>query len=303
MPETKEHKSVTIIQETAIPAKIARRPSYTDMFESFSWLLSTCVLFTWYNAIGELASRRGLDYAWVFDAWTYNFDRSVPLVPSFVFVYIAVYAMPAAFLACTVYKYGYDMGIVRRFFVTQMAMIVMAFCFYYAFPTKTDLITDPLTGEIDIDISSTWIHRLNYRFIHQGISMWVASPSMHTAHSWAIAMDFTMLELPGKRVAQALALLTLFSTILCKPHGPPHLLQGAILAYLVHVYLSRKMFAGKYLEGTYNFRLLLAVAVPVAFHLIGQYLAKISGWHIDIPVMLGFDHRIPGGFKLGLYGF
>ena len=133
--------------------------------------------------------------------------------------------------------------------------------------------------------------------------MWVASPSMHTAHSWAIAMDFTMLELPGKRAAQLLAFLTLFSTILCKPHGPPHLLQGALLAYSVHMSVSRKMFAAHWFEGKYNFRMVFSVIVPVVFHLIGQYLAKISGWHVDIPVMLGFDHRIPGGFKLGLYGF
>lgn len=124
------------------------------------------ILFTWYNAIGELASRRGLDYAWVIDAYTYDFDRSLPLVPEFVFAYLAVYALPAAFLIMTVRRYGYDMGIIRRFFATQMVMILMAFFFYYVFPTKTDLITSPVTGEIDVDISSTWIHRLNYRFIH-----------------------------------------------------------------------------------------------------------------------------------------
>ena len=67
--------------------------------------------------------------------------------------------------------------------------------------------------------------------------------------------------------------------------------------------VSRKMFAAQWFEGKYNFRMVFSVIVPVVFHLIGQYLAKISGWHVDIPVMLGFDHRIPGGFKLGLYGF
>jgi len=124
------------------------------------------ILFTWYNAVGELASLRGLNYAWVFDSWTYEFDRSLPLVPELVFPYIAVYAMPAAFLFMTIRKYGYDMGIIRRFFATQMLMIVIAFLIIYAFPTKTDIITNPVTGQIDIDISSTWVHRLNYRFIH-----------------------------------------------------------------------------------------------------------------------------------------
>lgn len=73
-------------------------------------------MFTWYNAVGELASRRGLDYAWVFDAYTYEFDRSIPIVPHFVFPYMAVYLMPASFLILAVSKFGYDMGIIRRFF-------------------------------------------------------------------------------------------------------------------------------------------------------------------------------------------
>lgn len=65
------------------------------------------------------------------------------------------------------------------------------------------------------------------------------------------------------------------------------------------------MLANKSLEGSLNsnMRLALAIALPIVFHMVGQYLAKISGWTINIPEMLGFDHRIPGGFKLGLYGF
>lgn len=177
------------------------RASWTDIAESVSLLLSTCLMFTWYNAVGELASQRGLDYAWVFDKWSYDFDRSLPLIPHFVFPYIAVYAMPAAFLILCVRKFGYDMGIIRRFFAVQMLLITIAFAFYYIFPVKTDIITNPETGEIDVDISSTWVHRLNYSFIHQGISMWVASPSMHCGHSSSIAFAFTMLELPYKRVA------------------------------------------------------------------------------------------------------
>merc|ERR1719198_136755 len=126
--------------------------------------------------------------------------------------------------------------------------------------------------------------------------MWVASPSMHIAHSFAIAMEFTMLNLSGKRIAQFLAFITIFSTTLCKPHGPPHLLQGGVLAYLVHVFVAKKMYEqGVFSEKVNaNMRIALAVAVPVIFHMIGQYLAKVSGWNIDIPEMLGFDHRIPG---------
>jgi hypothetical protein len=209
--------------ECEMNLKQEKRTSWMDVAESFSLLVSTMTLFTWYNAVGELASRRGLDYAWVVDKYTYSFDRALPLVPHFVFFYIGVYFMPIAFLACAVHKYGFDMGLIRRFFALQMVLILSAFFFYYAFPTKTDLITDPVTGEIDVDISSTWVHALNYRFIHQGISMWVAAPSMHCGHAFSIAFAFTMLELPYTRVAQFMAFITLFSTTLCKPHPIMHL--------------------------------------------------------------------------------
>ena len=309
MPDQTENTKVVFEQTPARLEALIKldkpRASFTDIFESVSWLLSTMILFTWYNAIGELASRRGLDYAWVFDAHFYNFDRSIPLIPHFVFPYIAVYAMPAAFLWLCVRKYGYNMGIIRRFFAVQICMILCAFFFYYVFPTKTDLITNPVTGEIDVDISSTWVHRLNYSFVHQGISMWVAQPSMHCGHSSAIAFAFGMLDLPGKRIAQGLAVITLFSTIFCKPHTPPHLLQGVMLAWIVHHFLAKKMHATNALAGKYSWtmRMTLAIAFPVVLHMIGEYLGQLSGWKIDIPVMLGIDHRIPGGFKIGLYGF
>lgn len=82
-------------------------------------------------------------------------------------------------------------------------------------------------------------------------------------------------------------------------------MQGVLLAAIVHVFVAKKMHAAKVFSGKTNstLRLALIVAVPVIFHYIGQYLARISGWHIDIPAMFGFDHRIPGGFRIGLYGF
>jgi hypothetical protein len=79
-----------------------------------------------------------------------------------------------------------------------------------------------------------------------------------------------------------------------------------LLASLAHIYLAKRMNVNKSLEAGLSsplLRMALIVAVPLVFHSIGQYLAQLSGWHIDIPQMLGFDHRIPGGFRLGVYGF
>ena len=79
-----------------------------------------------------------------------------------------------------------------------------------------------------------------------------------------------------------------------------------MLAALVHVFVAKKLHTAKVFSGrtsSQTLRLALIIAVPVIFHYIGQYLARISGWHIDIPAMFGFDHRVPGGFRIGLYGF
>ena len=161
--------------------------------------------------------------------------------------------------------------------------------------------TDRETGEIDVDISSTWIHKLNYQFIHQGISMYVSCPSMHNGHAWAIALAFYSCNLPGYTFALALSMITAPATIFTKAHGPPHLLVGILLAFVIHF----KVFTKIDLSGKVNdrLRLALALAVPVVFHLVGMKLAELSGWEVDVPAMFGLNHRIPGGFRLGVYGF
>jgi hypothetical protein len=78
-------------------AQIAQA-SWTDYAEAGAWLLSSVLMFTWYNAVGEIASKRGVDWAPIVDGATYEFDRSLPLVPHFVIPYMMVYLMPAAFL-------------------------------------------------------------------------------------------------------------------------------------------------------------------------------------------------------------
>jgi hypothetical protein len=187
-----------------------------------------------------------------------------------------------------------------------MSLILIAFACYLAFPIKTDLLTNPTTGEIDVDISSTWLHRLNYSFAHQGISKFVSAPSMHCAHAFSIAFAFGYRELKGAWVAKALAIITIFSTVFCKPHpcGPPHQAAGILLACFAH-YFFKKMETVKAFEARINAmtRLALCVLAPVILFQIGEYLAEVSGWHVNIPAMLGFDHRLPGGFNLGIYGF
>jgi hypothetical protein len=261
------------------------------------------VLFTYYNAVGEIASFRGVEYSKYIDGFTASFDRALPVIPAFVFPYIAVYALPALFLGVALQQ-GFSMGAIRRFFVVQIIMIFTAFACYLAFPVETDLLTDPATGEIDVDISSTWLHRLNYRFVHCGISKYVACPSMHNAHAWAIAFAFASNKMHGRSIVAGLAVLTVFSTIFTKAHPVPHLPFGIGLAALFHNYVYKAMQNSGALDAKPNnaMRMALIFGVPVMLQTIGEGLARISGWHINIPFMLGLDHRMPGGI-IGLYGF
>jgi hypothetical protein len=209
--------------------------------------------------------------------------------------------MPAAFLIQVIRYKGLDMALIRKFFAVQMFMICIAFACYMAFPLKFDIITDRETNMIDVDISSTWLHRLNYQFIHQGISQYVSCPSMHNAHAWAIALAFSQNKLPGSNLALALACITAPATIFTKGHGPPHLLVGILFGFAAH----HKVFTKIDLSGKMSdkVRLALSLLVPVVFHFFGIYLAKVSGWENDVPAMFGLNHRIPGGFRLGVYGF
>jgi hypothetical protein len=163
------------------------------------------------------------------------------MIPHFVLPYMMVYLLPAAFLIQVIRYKGLDMALIRKFFAVQMFMICIAFACYLAFPLKFDIMSDRETGLIDVDISSTWLHRLNFQFIHQGISKNVSCPSMHNAHAWAIALAFNYSKLPGSNVAIALALITAPATIFTKAHGPPHLLVGILLAFAVHFKVFAKI--------------------------------------------------------------
>merc|ERR1719433_1014328 len=101
-------------------------------------------------------------------------------------------------------KHGWDLGKFRRFFATQMLLITLAFSCYYFLPVKTNLLWDEQTQTYDIG-GNSWIHELNFKFVHQGISEYVACPSMHTAHSWSVAFAFSEQSLPLKRFMQFLA--------------------------------------------------------------------------------------------------
>jgi len=279
--------------------------TFFNTIEVASWLICTCIYFTFYNPVGELGKQRGVDYSdWVHpkSGPLHWLEVNCPLIPWMVFPYIAVYAMPFIYPFALIAKYGWDMGKLRRFYLTQMILITVAFTCYYLFPVQTNLLWDEETQSFDIG-GDSWIHELNFKFVHQGISFWVACPSMHTAHSWSIAFAFTQQELPLTRLMQFLAAITIVSTLTTRAHHPPHVGFGIILAVLGHL-VMQNMAQQKLFEKTNEkvspwIRFYAATLAPLAFLSVGQHLHNISGWKTDIPAMFGFESNP----VLGLYGF
>ena len=150
--------------------------------------------------------------------------------------------------------------------------------------------------------ADTWIGRLCFQHVHQGISLYVAFPSMHTAHAWSIAAAFSTDNLRGSTAMWALAVTTLFSTCMTKAHHPPHCVAGLALAYagqkLVFEPLTRNLQQLEPCTATWA-RFYAATIAPVVLILVGEELHRVSGWSTDVPAMFGFE-RNP---VLGLYGF
>merc|ERR1712072_230656 len=270
--------------------------------EATSWLFCVMIYFTWYNPIGELAKANDTGDS-IFQriddelAWM---EKLVPHVPAMIFPYVAVYGMPLAYLLSLCHTHGLDIGKVRRFFITQMALITVAFAFYLLCPVRTDLLFNAETGKHEYG-AETWIGRLCWKHIHQGISLYVACPSMHTAHAFSIAAAFSHEKLSGSKAAWALAVVTLFSTTMCKAHPPPHLLFGLLVAYagqkLVFDPLTQRLSSLQPKTDSWQ-RFYFAAMAPMFFIVAGEYLHNISGWNTDIPAMFGFEANP----VLGLYG-
>merc|ERR1712226_1168885 len=140
-----------------------------DSLEAVTWLFVTSIYFTWYNPIGELGKARDtgdsilqrIDDAL---AWTSDY---VPYVPEMIFPYVLVYLVPLAA------SRGLDMGRVRTFFITQMAMITFSFIVYYFLPCKTDILWNEELGKYENFSEATLAGRLCVKFVHRGISLYV----------------------------------------------------------------------------------------------------------------------------------
>merc|ERR1711939_455310 len=71
-----------------------------NALEAASWLFCTTIYFTWYNPVGEIAKSwdNGNSIFMRIDNHLEWMEKLVPYVPAMIFPYVAVYAMPLAYL-------------------------------------------------------------------------------------------------------------------------------------------------------------------------------------------------------------
>jgi hypothetical protein len=283
---------------------------FLNKMEAVCWFFCTCVYFTWYNPIGEIGKANMPDHInnpsllMRVDQYLSWMDDLVPYMPWLVIPYIAVYAMPAMYLVSLCWTHGLDMAKVRRFFITQMCMITTAFAIYILCPVRTNLIEDAESGR-QAALDKSWISQLCIKFVHQGISLYVASPSMHTAHAFSVAAAFSADKLRGSLLAWVLAIITLASTCGTKAHTPPHLAFGLALAAIAQVAVFQTLTRHlRLLQPKSNswLRFYAIAAAPLAFIVVGEELHRISGWNTDLPAMFGFEtNPVRGLYGLRLF--
>lgn len=296
--------SLASVSESASLQQKRQETPYVDGLEAATWLFVTSIYFTWYNPVGELARARDTSNSLLQrldDQLSWTSDL-VPYVPAMVVPYVLVYAMPLFYLLSMVRSRGLDIARVRAFFLTQMAMITTAFVLYYAFPCKTDLLWNEQKGRYENYGEDSWLGRLCFKFVHQGISLYVAFPSMHTAHAFSTAMAFAHDHLPATNAMWALAAITLLSTTMTKAHHPPHLAAGLLVAFAVQTMVFQPLMARLSClrrAPCDRVRLYAIALVPVVFIAVGEKLHEVSGWNTDIPAMFGFESNPVHG----LYGF
>merc|ERR1712066_557330 len=83
---------------------------------------------------------------------------------------------------------GIDMDVIRRFFITQLVLISMAFLCYLTFPVQTDLLLNEKTGEHEYgeSIAGRLCYKLSIRVSH---CLWLVQactrpiPSLPLLHS------------------------------------------------------------------------------------------------------------------------
>jgi hypothetical protein len=247
-----------------------------------------------YNSVGELASVRGLDYSGVIMT---RWDVMIPVVPVMVVPYILVYFHPPVYVLGTISKYGLRKAVqpVRRFYTTQVSLMALSYLIYIALPTSIADISMRVQG-LAPPADASFITLLNYRFIHEHLTLFNACPSMHVGHTLSMAIIHWDDASPGYRLGMLGAAVTFFSTVLTRAHYIMDVPCGIIMAIVFDRAIFRPWKARKTLSAFDTWmnqlphlrKAMLCASVPVLILLLNEYLSLVTGTRVDaIGMLLG----------------
>ena len=273
--------------------------------EIFAWNL--CMLFYGflYNPIGELAAARNVDYSiYICTEW----DSMVPVVPFMVVPYFLVYFIPGVYTMGTLWSQGIlrSLGPVRRYFFTQILVMTICYILYIVFPTSIESISmrdqPPIistlidsNGEGVGGIMATLADHfalMNYRFVHQHMTLYCACPSMHVSLTLCMAFVHYKESVVGWTWAVLGAIVTFFSTVLTRAHYILDVPFGMMVACLMYqcIYLPLRSLNLQNIKGllSKNTHLAMCAIFPALILIVNEYLSNIAGMRTDFIRMMFF---------------
>jgi hypothetical protein len=265
--------------------------SLLDWVEAVAWMVALCSFFLAYNAIGELAAMRGVDYTEYIKT---DYDAYVPCVPFLVLPYILVYIVPFYYYAERIARGRFNLNIVRCGLATQMVMLFLGYLVFYFFPVQISPIQD-------YPRDNSWLHNLNWAFVHDGMTTFCAFPSMHVSNcyiAWYLARMHKEEDRPyGTNIVFLLAVMQFFTTVGTRAHYLLDLPVGFAFAWVLNKYMMQPLFR-RYGQSEVphklpfgsGVRLLLCIVLPALAFYTKVRIEAATGWGgLDFYKILGLN--------------
>jgi membrane-associated phospholipid phosphatase len=217
-------------------------------------------------------------------------DQALPVVKEMIIPYMVCYVIPSTYVMASIVGKGVKDSVanVRLFYTVQISLMVTCYALYILFPVSIRSIAIEKPSD-----NVPLLLQLTYTFVHTGMTTFCAFPSMHVAHCTSMAWIQWEERLPGAAWTCAVAVVTLFSTVLTKAHFIMDVPSGLLMAYLFHRFMWKPLRANGKLAvpskpsermSTRN-RCICIFAGPGVMLAVALWLIQYTGSTVDIVSM------------------
>lgn len=236
--------------------------------------MTLAIYFNFYNPIGELAAKNGIDYA---NLIITELDKNLPTYPILIVPYVIAFFCPIGHFLYQFFHGTLNLGQYRRVVLVQMLMITIGSFIFYYFPVtikEVNIKKKPEEGIFAI---------INFQVVHTGMSLFCSFPSMHVAHAWYQYFFMQQQKAPGTLFVGIIAWFQFPATVLLKAHILMDLPAGFLLSYICAAWILAPMEKAKVLEPSKNRPYSVVWAgvfslFPICTLCTYQYLLQITEW-------------------------